>query len=232
VFVEVNGLTKIYGQNGQAKVSALNNVSFGINKGEFAVIMGQSGSGKSTLLHLLGGLDRPTSGNIFVENEDITKLDEEKRALWRRRGVGFVFQSFNLIPVLNARENIRLPLLIDGKPEKEANKKADELLKLVGLTDRATHKPNELSGGQQQRVAIARALSNMPAMILADEPTGALDSNTSFEVIGLLKDISKEQNQTVVMVTHNEEMARLADVNIIMKDGSIVIELDIAHKSQ
>lgn len=222
MFVEVKELSKIYSQNGQAKVQALENVSFSVNKAEFIVITGQSGSGKSTLLHLLGGLDQPTSGQILVNQQDITKLNEEKSALWRRSGVGFVFQSFNLIPALSARENIRLPMIINVKSEKEANKRADDLLEIVGLSDRATHKPNELSGGQQQRVAIARSLINKPAMVLADEPTGALDSNTSLEIIGLLRTLAKEQNQTVIMVTHNKEMEQFAETVIVMKDGKIL----------
>ncbi len=222
MFVQTKKLTRTYTQEADFQVKALNNVSVSFNKGDFIAIMGQSGSGKSTLLHLLGGLDRPTSGNILVEDKDVSLLNEEKLALWRRSAVGFVFQSFNLLPVLNARDNVRLPLLIDAKSEKEANKRAEELLDLVGLADRKNHKPNQLSGGQQQRVAIARALAREPAMILADEPTGALDSTTSNEVMALLQKLSKEQNQTVIMVTHNQEVASFTDKIIKLKDGELV----------
>ncbi len=222
MFVNINQLTKKYGQKDQPIVMALNQVSLSFEKGEFIAIMGPSGSGKSTFLHLLGGLDRPTGGQIIVNDQDIARLKEEQLAVWRRRCVGFVFQSFNLIPMLNAKDNVRLPMLIDGKSEKEADRRANELLDLVGLSDRANHKPSQLSGGQQQRAAIARALSVKPDLILADEPTGALDSETSIKVISFLRKLSKEQNQTIVMVTHNKEIASFADRNIQFKDGKVM----------
>ncbi|ADK13836.1 MULTISPECIES: ABC transporter ATP-binding protein [Clostridium] len=216
--LKVESLSKTYGK-GENKVEALKNVSFTINRGEFVAIIGASGSGKSTLLHMLGGLDRPTSGKVYIENEDIYKLNEEKLAIFRRRNIGFVFQFFNLIPVLNVEENISLPSLLDR--EKADKGYLDEVISMLGLKERVTHLPSELSGGQQQRVSIGRALINKPALILADEPTGNLDSKNSKEVIELLKLSSKKYNQTLIIITHDINVAEQADRVITIFDGEI-----------
>ncbi len=216
--LKVKNLSKIYGK-GENKVEALKNVSFTVRRGEFVAIIGASGSGKSTLLHMLGGLDRPTSGKVYVDNEDIYKLNEEKLAIFRRRNIGFVFQFFNLIPVLNVEENISLPSLLDR--EKADKGYLDEVISMLGLKDRVTHLPSELSGGQQQRVSIGRALINKPALILADEPTGNLDSKNSKEVIELLKLSSKKYNQTLIIITHDINVAEQADRVITIVDGEI-----------
>lgn len=219
VVIKTENLSKVYGKDGN-KVVALDNVNIEIEKGEFVAIVGASGSGKSTLLHQVGGVDRPTSGKVIIDNEDIYKLKEEKLAIFRRRKIGFVFQSFNLIPVLSVEENIKMPALLDHqKVDKEYFK---DLVKTLGISDRLNHLPSELSGGQQQRVAIARALINKPAIILADEPTGNLDSRTSSDVLSLLKVTSKKFNQTIVMITHNNEIAQLTDRIIRIEDGKIV----------
>lgn len=219
VVIKTENLSKVYGKDGN-KVVALDNVNIEIEKGEFVAIVGASGSGKSTLLHQVGGVDRPTSGKVIIDNEDIYKLKEEKLAIFRRRKIGFVFQSFNLIPVLSVEENIKMPALLDHqKVDKEYFK---DLVKTLGISDRLSHLPSELSGGQQQRVAIARALINKPAIILADEPTGNLDSRTSSDVLSLLKVTSKKFNQTIVMITHNNEIAQLTDRIIRIEDGKIV----------
>ena len=219
VVIKTENLSKVYGKEGN-KVVALDNVNIEIEKGEFVAIVGASGSGKSTLLHQVGGVDRPTSGKVIIDNEDIYKLKEEKLAIFRRRKIGFVFQSFNLIPVLSVEENIKMPALLDHqKVDKEYFK---DLVKTLGISDRLNHLPSELSGGQQQRVAIARALINKPAIILADEPTGNLDSRTSSDVLSLLKVTSKKFNQTIVMITHNNEIAQLTDRIIRIEDGKIV----------
>jgi putative ABC transport system ATP-binding protein len=216
--VKVNNLSKVYGK-GNTKVVALDNVSFSVNEGEFVAIVGASGSGKSTLLHLLGGVDKPTSGEVFVNGKDIYKLKDEELAKFRRREVGLIYQFYNLIPILNVVENITLPLDLDNrKPEKD---KLDNLIKLLGLENRKDHLPNELSGGQQQRVSIGRALVTHPSVVLADEPTGNLDSKSSDEIMDLLKRCNKEYNQTIIMITHNMELAKIADRIITLEDGHI-----------
>ena len=213
-------LVKMYGQEPNI-VKALDNVSIEINEGEFVAIIGTSGSGKSTLLNMLGGLDKPTSGETIICNKIISKLNDEELTIFRRRNIGFVFQNYNLVPVLNVYENIVLPIELDGS--KIDTNYVDSIINTLGLNDKLTNMPNNLSGGQQQRVAIARALATKPAIILADEPTGNLDSKTSMDVIGLLKVTSKKFNQTMVMITHNEEIAQLADRIIRIEDGKVVL---------
>jgi len=217
--LRVENLSKIYGK-GENEVRAVDNVSFSIKKGEFVAIVGASGSGKSTLLHLLGGVDRPTSGKVFIDGEDIYELNDEKLAIFRRRQVGLIYQFYNLIPILNVEENITLPCNLDGK---EVNKdKLEELLKTLKLENRRKHLPNELSGGQQQRVSIGRAIINNPAIMLADEPTGNLDSKASEEIISLLRLSNKKYNQTVIVITHDEKIALEADRIITIDDGRII----------
>ena len=216
--VKVEKLSKIYGK-GNTKVIALDNVSFSINEGEFVAIVGASGSGKSTLLHLLGGVDRPTSGDVIVNGRNIYQLTDDDLAIFRRREVGLIYQFYNLIPILNVVENITLPLDLDGK--KAEPDKLGNLIKLLGLENRKTHLPNELSGGQQQRVSIGRALVTHPSVVLADEPTGNLDSKSSEEIINLLKRCNKEYKQTIIMITHNMEIAKVADRVIVIEDGHI-----------
>ena len=219
--LKVENLTKIYGK-GTTKVVALDNVSFSVEKGEFVAIVGASGSGKSTLLHLIGGVDRPTSGKVFIDGKDIYELDDDKLAIFRRRQVGLVYQFYNLIPILNVEENIKLPLDLDNrKPNKEC---LNSLIKLLGLESRKNHLPNELSGGQQQRTSIGRALVTNPTIILADEPTGNLDSKSSDEIVELLRKSNKEYKQTIIMITHNMEIAKCADRIIQIEDGKIVKE--------
>ena len=217
--LEVENLNKSYGK-GESKVTAVDNISFSVKEGEFVAIIGASGSGKSTLLHLLGGVDRPTFGTVKIKGTDIYKLRNDELAIFRRRNIGIIYQFYNLIPILNVEENICLPCELDGK--EVDSRKLNELLDTLNLKDRKKHLPNELSGGQQQRVAIARALAAKPAIILADEPTGNLDSHTSQEVIGLLKTTSEMFRQTIVMITHNEEIAQSADRTIRIEDGKIV----------
>lgn len=212
-------LTKTY-KTGSNQVIALDNVDLALEKGSFTAIVGASGSGKSTLLHLLGGVDRPTSGNIYIEDTDISTLNMEELAVFRRRKVGLVYQFYNLIPTLNVRKNILLPILLDGRKPDEA--RFEQIVNTLGLSDRLSHLPRELSGGQQQRVAIARALASKPSIILADEPTGNLDSKTSDDVIGLLKMTGSEFRQTIVMITHNPEIAQMADRVVRIEDGRIV----------
>ena len=220
--LKVENLTKIYGK-GTTKVVALDDVSFSIEKGEFVAIVGASGSGKSTLLHLIGGVDRPTSGKVYIDGKDIYKLNDDKLAIFRRRQVGLIYQFYNLIPILNVEENITLPLDLDGrKPNKEY---LNSLIKLLGLENRKTHLPNELSGGQQQRTSIGRAMITNPTIILADEPTGNLDSKSSDEIVELLKKSNKEYKQTIIMITHNMEIAKCADRIIKIEDGKIVKEM-------
>ena len=217
--LRVENLSKIYGK-GENEVKAVDNVSFSIEKGEFVAIVGASGSGKSTLLHLLGGVDRPTSGKVFIDGQDIYTLDDENLAIFRRRQVGLIYQFYNLIPILNVEENIKLPCNLDGK---EVDKqKLEELLKTLKLENRRKHLPNELSGGQQQRVSIGRAIINSPAIMLADEPTGNLDSKASEEIISLLRLSNKKYNQTVVVITHDEKIALEADRIITIDDGKII----------
>ncbi len=219
--LKVENLTKIYGK-GSTEVRALDDVSFSVKKGEFVAIVGASGSGKSTLLHLLGGVDRPTSGKVFVDGIDIYKMSDDKLAIFRRRQVGLIYQFYNLIPILNVEENICLPLSLDGR--EVDNEKLKDLLKLLGLASRKKHLPNELSGGQQQRTSIGRALITNPTIILADEPTGNLDSKSSDEIVALLKKSNKELKQTIIMITHNMEIAKIADRIIKIEDGKIVEE--------
>ena len=216
--LEVTNLCKTYGK-GDTMVKALDNVSFSVEKGEFLAIIGPSGSGKSTLLHILGGVDVPTSGSVVINQTDISNLDETALAIFRRRQIGLIYQFYNLIPILTVQENLTLPLLLDGrKPDK---KQIDTLVKRLGLENRLDHLPNQLSGGQQQRVSIGRALVNNPALMLADEPTGNLDSENSKEIISLLRQFNKEINQTVIIITHDEKIANSADRVITIEDGKI-----------
>ena len=212
-------LKKTYGK-GDTAVHALDGVNLKVENGEFVAIVGTSGSGKSTLLHMLGGLDRPTSGKVFVDGKDIFSLKDEALTIFRRRKIGFVFQSYNLVPVLSVYDNIILPIQLDGG--KEDRKYVDQVIETLGLSKKLNSYPNQLSGGQQQRVAIARAIAAKPAIILADEPTGNLDSKTSQDVLGLLKITSERFSQTIVMITHNEEIAQMADRIIRIEDGRIV----------
>lgn len=219
--LKVENLTKIYGK-GKTEVKALDDVSFTIEKGEFVAIVGASGSGKSTLLHLIGGVDKPTSGKVYIDGNDIYSMNDDTLAIFRRRQIGLIYQFYNLIPILNVEENITLPLSLD---KRKVNKNdLDELLKTLGLENRKDHLPNELSGGQQQRTSIGRALITRPAIILADEPTGNLDSKSSDEIVELLKMSNKKYNQTIIMITHNLEIASLADRIIKIEDGHIVKE--------
>lgn len=216
--LEVTNLCKTY-VKGDTMVKALDNVSFSVEKGEFVAIIGPSGSGKSTLLHILGGVDVPTSGSVVINQTDISNLDETALAIFRRRQIGLIYQFYNLIPILTVQENLTLPLLLDGrKPDK---KQIDTLVKRLGLENRLDHLPNQLSGGQQQRVSIGRALVNNPALMLADEPTGNLDSENSKEIISLLRQFNKEFNQTVIIITHDEKIANSADRVITIEDGKI-----------
>jgi len=217
--LQVDNLTKTYGK-GDTTVIALDTVSFSVEKGEFVAIIGASGSGKSTLMHLIGGVDRPDSGSIIVDGNEIFKRNESELAIFRRRNIGIVYQFYNLIPTLTAEENIMLPYLLDNRRPGES--KLKEILDTIGLSDRATHLPSELSGGQQQRVSIGRALINDPAIILADEPTGNLDSKASREVMDLLKLSNKKYNQTLLVITHDEKIALQADRIITLSDGRVV----------
>ncbi len=217
--LKVKNLCKNYGK-GNTLVKALDNISFSVEKGEFVAIVGASGSGKSTLLHLLGGVDRPTSGEIIIDGENVYKLNENNLAIFRRRQVGLIYQFYNLIPILNVEENITLPILLDGRtPDQEYLK---ELIDILGLKNRINHLPNELSGGQQQRVSIGRALMNRPALLLADEPTGNLDSKASRDIIELLKMSNEKYKQTIIMITHDYNLALNADRIITIDDGKIV----------
>lgn len=217
--LKVENLTKTYGK-GTTKVTALDNVSFSVEKGEFVAIVGASGSGKSTLLHLLGGVDRPTSGKVFIDGNDIYKMNDDNLAIFRRRQIGLIYQFYNLIPILNVEENITLPSDLDNK--KVDGKKLQELLVTLGLENRRKHLPNELSGGQQQRTSIGRALITDPSLVLADEPTGNLDSKASDEIVSLLKTSNKKYNQTIIMITHDLEIAKNADRIITIEDGKII----------
>ena len=217
--LETKDLRKVYG-TGDTAVRALDGVDLTIEHGEFVAIVGTSGSGKSTLLHMLGGLDRPTSGSVFVDGKDIFSFKDEALTIFRRRKIGFVFQSYNLVPVLNVQENIVLPIQLDGRRVDKAFVR--QIVRTLGLEERLEALPSQLSGGQQQRVAIARALATAPAIILADEPTGNLDSRTSQDVLGLLKITSQKFSQTIVMITHNEEIAQMADRILRIEDGRIV----------
>ncbi len=217
--LRVEHLSKYYGK-GETLVKALDDVSFSVERGEFVAVVGTSGSGKSTLLHILGGVDRPTKGKVFVEEEDVYKLDEESLAVFRRRQVGLIYQFYNLIPILNVKENITLPILLDEK--KVDDKYLNEIIKTLGLENRVNHLPNELSGGQQQRVSIGRALMNHPSLLLADEPTGNLDSKSGKEIIELLKLSNQKYNQTIIMITHDHNLALNASRIITIDDGKII----------
>ena len=217
--LRVKNLCKTYGK-GENQVKALDNVSFSVDKGEFVAIIGPSGSGKSTLLHILGGVDKPTSGKVYVDGEDVYAQNDEKLAVFRRRQVGLIYQFYNLIPVLNVTENITLPVLMDG--QKVNKERLQELIQTLQLTGRENHLPNQLSGGQQQRVSIGRALMNAPAIVLADEPTGNLDSKNSQQIMELLKLSNKKYNQTLIVITHDESIALQADRIIAIEDGRIL----------
>ncbi len=218
-FISVEHISKIYGE-GNNRVAALDDVSFEVEQGEFIAIIGPSGSGKSTLLHILGGVDRPTGGRLIVNGQDVFRQNEEQLAIFRRRQVGLIYQFYNLIPVLDVRENITLPVLMDGRKVNED--RLNDLLVTLGLTERQKHLPNQLSGGQQQRVSIGRALMNAPAVVLADEPTGNLDSKNSQEIVELLKTSHEKYRQTLIMITHDENIALQADRVIAIEDGRIV----------
>ena len=216
--LEIKNLCKVYGE-GETRVDALKNISFDVDQGEFVAVVGPSGSGKSTLLHILGGVDVPTSGVVRIAGTDIGKLDENKLAIFRRRQIGLIYQFYNLIPILNVEENLTLPILLDGK--KPDQKLLEDLVEKLGLSERRSHLPNQLSGGQQQRVSIGRALMNHPALLLADEPTGNLDTENSKEIIALLRKFNRENNQTVIIITHDERIALAADRVITIEDGRI-----------
>lgn len=219
--LKVENLCKHYGKEGKSNfVKAVDNVSFSVEKGEFISIVGKSGSGKSTLLHMLGGVDKPTSGKIYINGTDIYSLNEEKLAIFRRREVGLIYQFYNLLPILNVEENINLPILLDGKKVDE--EKFENMLKRLGLENKRKNLPNELSGGQEQRVSIARALANEPSIILADEPTGNLDTKNAKEIMELLKYTNKTLGQTILMITHDEDLALKADRMITIGDGKII----------
>ncbi|HJB89536.1 MAG TPA: ABC transporter ATP-binding protein [Candidatus Blautia excrementigallinarum] len=218
--LKAENLIKIYGK-GENQVKALNGVSLSVEKGEFVAVVGTSGSGKSTLLHMLGGLDRPDSGKVYIEDKDIFALKEEELTIFRRRKIGFVFQSYNLVPVLSVYENVVLPVELDGKKADRAF--VNDILDTLGIREKAANLPGQLSGGQQQRAAIARALAAKPAILLCDEPTGNLDSRTSQDVLGLLKISGQKFSQTIVMITHNEEIAQMADRIIRIEDGRILV---------
>ncbi len=221
--LEAENLHRVY-EMGSVEVGALRGVDLQVSHGEFVVILGVSGSGKSTLLHLLGGLDRPTEGKVFIEGEDLSELSDNQLADVRLHKVGFVFQFFNLMPQLSAQANIELPLFLADIPSKEAQKRSSELLSLVGLSERRDHRPTELSGGEQQRVAIARALANQPKIVLADEPTGNLDTATGADIIQLLREVNEQQQQTVIVVCHDKRLTTVADRVIEMRDGQFISE--------
>ena len=230
VVLAARALVKEY-PTGKATLRALDGVSLDVARGSFLAVMGPSGSGKSTLLHLLGGLDKPTSGDVLLEGQAMSTLGDKQLTLARRHKIGFVFQFFNLIPVLSVEENIALPSVIDGKRPKEYRERLDRILSMVGLTDWRGNLPSEISGGQQQRVAMARALFGEPAVLLADEPTGNLDTKTGLEVLGLLKDAQRDMGQTVVLVTHDARAAAFADTVVLLQDGRISGDLDLDHSS-
>lgn len=220
--LKVEKLSKVYGK-GETKINAVDNISFSVSKGEFVAIVGASGSGKSTLLHLIGGVDRPTSGKVFIDGVDIYAMNNDALAIFRRRQVGLIYQFYNLIPILNVVENITLPCKLDNKSVDE--KHLNDLLKTLGLENRKNHLPNELSGGQQQRVSIGRAIINNPALVLADEPTGNLDSKASDEIISLLKKSNQKYNQTIIVITHDLEIANEANRIITIEDGKIISDV-------
>lgn len=220
--LKVENLVKTY-KNGNSTINAVDNISFSVEKGDFVAIVGASGSGKSTLLHLLGGVDRPTSGKVFIDNVDIYSMNNDALAIFRRRQVGLIYQFYNLIPILNVEENIVLPCKLDGK--NVSRDRLDEIIDILGLSARRKHLPNELSGGQQQRVSIGRAIINNPALVLADEPTGNLDSKASDEIVALLKESNKKYNQTIIVITHDPDIASVANRVITIEDGKIVSDV-------
>ncbi len=220
--LRVENLVKTY-KNGNSTINAVDNISFSVEKGDFVAIVGASGSGKSTLLHLLGGVDRPTSGKVFIDNVDIYSMNNDALAIFRRRQVGLIYQFYNLIPILNVEENIVLPCKLDGK--NVSKDRLDEIIDTLGLSARRKHLPNELSGGQQQRVSIGRAIINNPALVLADEPTGNLDSKASDEIVALLKESNKKYNQTIIVITHDPDIASVANRVITIEDGKIVSDV-------
>lgn len=220
--LKVENLVKTY-KNGNTTINAVDNVSFSVEKGDFVAIVGASGSGKSTLLHLLGGVDRPTSGKVFIDNVDIYGMNNDALAIFRRRQVGLIYQFYNLIPILNVEENIVLPCKLDGK--NVSKDRLNEIIDTLGLNARRKHLPNELSGGQQQRVSIGRAIINNPALVLADEPTGNLDSKASDEIVALLKESNKKYNQTIIVITHDPDIASVANRVITIEDGKIVSDV-------
>ena len=220
--LKVENLVKTY-VNGSSTINAVDNISFSVEKGDFVAIVGASGSGKSTLLHLLGGVDRPTSGKVYIDGVDIYKMDNDALAIFRRRQVGLIYQFYNLIPILNATENIVLPCRLDGK--NVSKERLDEVLSTLAIENRKDHLPNELSGGQQQRVSIGRAIINNPALVLADEPTGNLDSKASDEIVTLLKQSNKKYNQTIIIITHDPEIAKEANRVITIEDGKIISDV-------
>ena len=220
--LRVENLVKTY-KNGNSTINAVDNVSFSVEKGDFVAIVGASGSGKSTLLHLLGGVDRPTSGKVFIDNVDIYSMNNDALAIFRRRQVGLIYQFYNLIPILNVEENIVLPCKLDGK--NVSKDRLNEIIDTLGLSARRKHLPNELSGGQQQRVSIGRAIINNPALVLADEPTGNLDSKASDEIVALLKESNKKYNQTIIVITHDPDIASVANRVITIEDGKIVSDV-------
>lgn len=220
--LKVENLVKTY-KNGNSTINAVDNISFSVEKGDFVAIVGASGSGKSTLLHLLGGVDRPTSGKVFIDNVDIYSMNNDALAIFRRRQVGLIYQFYNLIPILNVEENIVLPCKLDGK--NVSKDRLNEIIDTLGLSSRRKHLPNELSGGQQQRVSIGRAIINNPALVLADEPTGNLDSKASDEIVALLKESNKKYNQTIIVITHDPDIASVANRVITIEDGKIVSDV-------
>ncbi len=220
--LKVENLVKTY-KNGNSTINAVDNISFSVEKGDFVAIVGASGSGKSTLLHLLGGVDRPTSGKVFIDNVDIYSMNNDALAIFRRRQVGLIYQFYNLIPILNVEENIVLPCKLDGK--NVSNDRLNEIIDTLGLSARRKHLPNELSGGQQQRVSIGRAIINNPALVLADEPTGNLDSKASDEIVALLKESNKKYKQTIIVITHDPDIASVANRVITIEDGKIVSDV-------
>ena len=220
--LKVENLVKTY-KNGNTTINAVDNISFSVEKGDFVAIVGASGSGKSTLLHLLGGVDRPTSGKVFIDNVDIYSMNNDALAIFRRRQVGLIYQFYNLIPILNVEENIVLPCKLDGK--NVSKDRLNEIIDTLGLSTRRKHLPNELSGGQQQRVSIGRAIINNPALVLADEPTGNLDSKASDEIVALLKESNKKYNQTIIVITHDPDIASVANRVITIEDGKIVSDV-------
>lgn len=226
--ISTQNLCKTYGKN-ENLVKAVNNVNISVGQGEFVAIIGKSGSGKSTLLHMMGGLDRPTEGKVYLKNQELFQLKEDKLAVFRRKRIGFIFQSYNLVSSINVWENIVLPIGLDGK--KVDNEFVRDIIKTLGIEEKLNNLPNTLSGGQQQRVAIARALASKPDIVLADEPTGNLDSKTSDEVIALLKMSAKEYGQTLVMITHDADIAQIADRTITIEDGKVVGKYEMYHKS-